>query len=204
MRLLELFCGTKSVSKAVGNHFTEVVSVDILSKFEPTITTDILEFNYKEYPPRYFHTIWASPPCQEYSCLNNARPEKTPNIQLADSFVLKAIEIIEYFNPERYFIENPQSGNLKDRPFMLGIPFIDMDYCRFGFPYRKRTRFWTSVDGKDMLCFGKGKCLSMVNGRHKCAVGNSTYDEFWTVSGKRLEQRYSIPSKLIETLFNFI
>jgi len=122
MRLLELFCGTKSVSKAVGDRFTEVISLDLESKFNPTICINILEWDYKVYPKGYFHTIWASPPCQEFSCLNNARPEKIPNLALADALVQKAIEIIEYFNPERFFIENPQSGSLKDRPYMDGIP----------------------------------------------------------------------------------
>ena len=33
MRLLELFSGTKSVSKAIGTLFNEIVSIDILQKF---------------------------------------------------------------------------------------------------------------------------------------------------------------------------
>ena len=202
MRLLELFCGTKSVSKAVGDRFTEVISLDLESKFNPTICINILEWDYKVYPKGYFHTIWASPPCQEFSCLNNARPEKIPNLALADALVQKAIEIIEYFNPERFFIENPQSGSLKDRPYMEGIPYIDLDYCQFAnWGYRKRTRFWTCVDAKDVLC--NGHCSQMKNGRHIKAIGNSTYKEFWGEKGKRLEQRYSIPSELIKSLFNY-
>jgi len=201
MRLLELFCGTKSVSKAIGLHFTEVISLDICPEFEPTILEDILSWDYKVYPPGFFHTIWASPPCQEFSCLNNARPEKVPNLALADSLVLKAIEIIEYFNPERFFIENPQSGTLKDRPYMLGLPFVDMDYCRFGFPYKKRTRFWTTEGLSSKLCQGPRRCPGMVGRRHKNAIGNSTYEEFWLTPGKRLEQRYSIPEGVIKELF---
>lgn len=42
-RLLELFSGTKSISKAVGYMFDEIVSVDILHKFEPTEVSDILK-----------------------------------------------------------------------------------------------------------------------------------------------------------------
>lgn len=201
MRLLELFSGTKSVSKAVGNAFTEVISVDILPSFEPTIVTDVRIWNYKTYPPGYFHTIWASPPCQEFSCLNHSRPEKTPDLEWADSIVLKTLEIIQYFNPERFYIENPQTGCLKDREYMMGIPFFDFDYCRFGFPYRKRTRIWTLVDGEDCLCLGRGSCPSMEGGRHKNALGNGTYKEFWAVPGKRLEQRYSIPEQLVKYLF---
>jgi hypothetical protein len=199
--LLELFAGTKSVSKAIGNGFTEVISVDIEPTFQPTITADILTWDYTIYPTGYFHTIWASPPCQDFSCLNYARPEKHLNTANAEAMVKRAIEIINYFNPERFFIENPQSGTLKDKEFMLGIPFIDMDYCRFGFPYRKRTRFWTCSVGTDKLCLGKGVCPAMDGSRHKNAIGNSTYDEFWLIPGKRLEQRYAIPPGLIRELF---
>ena len=28
---------------------------------------------------------------------------------------------------------------------MWGIPFKDIDYCRYGLPYRKRTRIWNNV-----------------------------------------------------------
>jgi len=201
MRLLELFAGTKSVSKAIGNGFTEVISLDIEPTFNPTITTDILTWDYTIYPPGHFHTIWASPPCQDFSCLNNARPEKHLNTANAEALVKRAIEIITYFNPERFFIENPQTGSLKDKEFMLGIPYIDMDYCRFGFPYRKRTRFWTCVEGTHKLCLGQGGCPGMDGSRHRNAIGNSTYDEFWLIPGKRLEQRYAIPPGVIRELF---
>jgi len=203
MRLLELFCGTKSVSKAVGNRFTEVVSLDIVPTFNPTIVADILTWDYTVYPPGYFHTVWASPPCQDFSCLNYSRPEKSKDTTFAESLVKRAIEIITYFNPERFFIENPQTGTLKDKECMIGLPYVDMDYCRFGFPYRKRTRFWTCVDGASKLCLGQGGCLGMIGKRHKHAMGNGSYEEYWTERGKRLEQRYSIPKGAIEELFGF-
>jgi site-specific DNA-cytosine methylase len=109
MRLLELFSGTGSVRKAVGNQFEEIISIDILQKFEPTECADILKWDYKKYPPRYFDAIWASPPCTEYSKLKYISGAAR-NLVLADSIVQRTLEIIEYFNPERWFIENPQTG----------------------------------------------------------------------------------------------
>lgn len=202
-RLLELFCGTKSVSKAVGHLFEEVINVDIDPIFEPTICSDILTWDYKAYPVGHFDVIWASPPCQEYSCLNNARPNKIPNINHSDLIVKKTIEIIEYFNPHNFYIENPQTGLLKEREFMLGIPYIDVDYCRFSdWGYKKRTRIWTTAYVENQLCLGKDKCKNMIGNAHKNAIGNHHHArEFWAVKGKRLEQRYSIPATLIEYLF---
>ena len=60
MRLLELFSGTGSVRKAVGHLFDEIVSIDILQKFEPTEVADILKWDYKKYPPGYFDVVWST------------------------------------------------------------------------------------------------------------------------------------------------
>lgn len=200
MRLLELFCGTKSVSKAVGAQFDEVISLDSNPKEKPTILTDILEWDYRIYPRGYFDAVWASPPCTEYSQLNLTNPHKTPNLPLADKIVEKTIEIIEYYNPDKWFIENPQSGILKNRPFMLGIPFVDYDYCRFSdWGYRKRTRFWGTVDGDDILCYGKNKCANMIGANHKRRPGITT-EGLCRVS-LTLDEKHRIPPELIKHLF---
>ena len=73
--------------------------------------------------------VWASPICTHYSRARTTA--KTPrDFVWADSLVLKALEIIEYFKPRYWFIENPQTGLLKTRPFMLDLPYTDVDYCR--------------------------------------------------------------------------
>ena len=195
-RLLELFSGTKSVSKAVGIQYSEVVNVDMMDTYSPTIKSDILNWDYKVFPPGYFHTIWASPPCTEYSKLNQSHPEKTPNLELADSIVKKTIEIIEYFKPVKWYIENPQTGTLKDREFMWSIPFYDVDYCSYSdWGYKKRTRFWTNVDDfKPLLCLRKN-CPNKEGLKHKIMIGNGS-------NGRTtLAERYRIPEKLIQELF---
>ena len=203
MRLLELFSGTKSVSKAVGSLFTEVISVDIEASLTPTIVSDILTWNYKAYPPGHFDAIWASPPCCEFSMLNHSRPEKVPNLELADRIVQKALEIIAYFAPARWFLENPQTGSLKTRPYMSSLLFRDFDYCCFSdWGYRKRTRIWTNVGGTSVLCKGPGVCPNMTNNRHNKAIGNGNYQEHWLRgTQRRLHQRYAIPGDLIKELF---
>lgn len=170
MRCLELFSGTKSVGKAICHDY-EVISVDICNKFQPTHNENVLTWNYKQYPPNYFDAIWASPPCTEYSILKN-NTGMNVNLELADSLVLRTFEILDYFNPKRWYIENPHTSLLKSRPFMMGLDFYAVDYCRFSnWGYRKRTCIWTNVKFDHILCEGEGKCPNM-NGRfHRVSFG---------------------------------
>lgn len=208
MRLLELFSGTGSVRKAVGDRFQEIISIDILQKFNPTVCCDILQWNYKQYPVEYFDVIWASPPCTEYS---KAKTVGVRNLEFADSIVKRTIEIIDYFRPTKWFIENPQTGKLKDRDFMLGIPFYDVDYCQYGKPYRKRTRIWTNIDGFEPQVCNPMYCSQMIDGRHKMSCGNGYTHDTKTksiYSGRKYtdavltqQDKYSIPEALIKSLF---
>jgi len=204
MRLLELFSGTKSVSKAVGNRFDEIVSLDVLEKFNPSICSDILSWDYTQYPPGYFDAIWASPPCTEYSKMKNISGA-TRNLELADSIVKRTIEIIEYFNPTKFFIENPQTGLLKDRDFMLGIPFTDVDYCMYSdWGYKKTTRIWTSVDYEGKRC--NKNCGNIHNGIHGSPIMPfKVYNIDKSLLAIRTQNKdflYRIPEKLIQELFD--
>ena len=51
-----------------------------------------------------------------------------------------ALNIIDQAQPHYWFIENPQTGLLKNREVMEGLPFRDITYCAYGMPYRKATR----------------------------------------------------------------
>jgi hypothetical protein len=71
-RMLDLFSGTVLTATAfkiqnVQKHSKrgyEVITVDFDSKFYPDILTDVLEWEYiQTFPPGYFETIAASPPC---------------------------------------------------------------------------------------------------------------------------------------------
>ena len=139
MLLLELFSGTGSVGRVAKNFGYTVISLDLKNA---DICSDILEWDYTEYPTGMFHFIWASPPCTEYS---RAKTTGVRKIEEANKIVKKTIEIINYFNPKYFVIENPQTGLLKNQDFMKDFDYKDVDYCKYGFKYRKRTRLWGNV-----------------------------------------------------------
>ncbi len=94
MRALDLFCGTKSVAKILEEtHETETLDFD--PRFEPSILTSILDWDYTVYPPGHFDIIWLSPPCTRYS---NARSMGGPRNmeELADPLVVAALRAVEY------------------------------------------------------------------------------------------------------------
>ena len=123
MKLLELFSGTGSVGTVASALGWTVVSLDLKGA---DINCDILQWKYKKYPVKYFDMIHASPPCIEYS---RAKTVGVRKIDEANLIVLKPLEIINYFNLL-----------LKEQEFMKGLPYFDIDYCKYGFNYRKRTR----------------------------------------------------------------
>ena len=198
MKLLELFSGTGSVGKVAKNRGFDVVSLDLKNA---DINCDILQWDYKIYPMGYFDMIWSSPPCTEYS---RAKTVGVRKIEEANRIVMKTIEIIEYFNPRVWFIENPQTGLLKNQPFMTGKPFKDVDDCKYGFNYRKRTRLWNNLDEWQPRALCKKDCNAMDGNRHRKSAQRGTNR---IVGGRDTnkhtqDELYRIPEELIVDFFN--
>jgi site-specific DNA-cytosine methylase len=196
LKVLELFCGTKSVGKALLELYpnSEIISLDFDPKTEPTILTNILEWDYKKYPSKYFDIIHASPDCTEYSIALQTRPR---DFEKGDPLVLKTLEIIKYVDPPIWTIENPATGYLKTRPFMMDLPYYDVAYCKYGLPYKKQTRFWTNIEGfVPKVC--KRDCGHIENNRHIWSVGNGR-SIYKCLKTKR--ERYVIPAELLKELF---
>ncbi|EPS57239.1 hypothetical protein M569_17581, partial [Genlisea aurea] len=95
-RALDLFSGTKSVSKVLKGWGYETITVDMDSRYQPDMCANILEWNYRQYPPGYFDIVTASPPCTEFSKAKTIGERK---LALALEVVQKTLEIIQYFNP---------------------------------------------------------------------------------------------------------
>lgn len=201
MHVLELFSGYGSVTEyfATKRGIT-VVSLDMDPKMQPSICADILKWDYEAAFPRgHFDIIWASPECKEYS---RANQKGWRDLRLADSLVCKTLEIINYFKPRSWYIENPQTGLLKTRPFMQGLPYYDVTYCMYGFDYMKPTRIWTNVAGFQPR-FCKFDCPAMTDfghkRMHKIAIGSSKRPNWTRVYNRQMSCR--IPQPLLHDLF---
>jgi site-specific DNA-cytosine methylase len=186
LKVLELFSGTGSVGKCCKQLGWDVVSVDLLLPADHQV--DIMHFDYKQYSKDEFDIVWASPPCTEYSNLQSCwlgRKKKDgiiytkeimeKNMDEADKLVLKAFEIIEYFNPHYWFLENPATGKLKSRDTMKDKPFYDVSYCMYSdWGYEKKTRIWTNKkDWNNLICDKSGACGNMIENKHKARMGTS-------------------------------
>ena len=139
--------------------------------------------------------IWASPPCTEYS---KAKTKGIRDIEGANDIVQQTLDVLEYFEPKYWIIENPQTGLLKDQLCMWGIPFKDVDYCRYGLPYRKRTRIWNNVFSWEPKPLCNRDCNSM----------NDIKTKHIQKAERRLTQRrlkqsdlYRVPGELIREIF---
>lgn len=156
VKVLELFSGTHSVGKVAREMGWEVLSLDL---HDADININILNWNYMEFKPNEFDIIWASPPCDTFSSIKKThlgRKNKYGKIithqDIQDDIINKGLpllnktlEIISYFKPNIYFIENPQSSSMKQH---IDLSYYDVDYCQYAnWGYRKRTRIWTNLKG---------------------------------------------------------
>ena len=150
MRVLNLCSGTGSVSRPFVEEGHEVVEVDWDPRYSPTHCVDITTWECP-YTPGHFDVVWASPDCTQYSRARTTA--KTPHdFKRADALVERCLELIRHLQPRVWFMENPDSGLLKTRAVVDGLPFVRVDYCMYGAPYRKRTRIWTNVCWTPKLC----------------------------------------------------
>ena len=207
MRILELFSGTGSIGKVWELHGHEVVSVDSDNTFKPTHHTNILDFDYQQLGD--FDYIHASPPCCAYSKLQQSwyGREKIiggkrvlftedlhkQQLETSDKLVLKALEIIDFFKPPCWTIENPYSKckyNLTSRKIMAGIPHTICNYCMYGHPVQKATGFFNNF-GLELLTCTKDH-------KHKrWGTGDTT-------TLPRPYCRYVIPEALCEVIYQSV
>lgn len=157
MKVLDLFCGTKSIANAFQRHGHEVYTVDWNADFQPTLCADIGTLTADDIinlcggvPD----VIWASPDCTSYSVAaisyHRRKNPETGNLdgiteyaQMCDKINQHVIELIKELNPKYFFIENPRGG-MRKMSFIQGIPRYTVTYCQYGELRMKPTDIWTN------------------------------------------------------------
>jgi hypothetical protein len=153
MKVLELFAGSRSVGKVADQLGWEVFSSDFEAFEGIDYQIDILKFDVSKVPFKP-DIIWASPPCTGFSVAAIGRNwektetdaiPKTDTARLGIELVKKTIEIIDHFQPQYFFIENPR-GMLRTLKIMQRFKRQGVTYCQYGEDRMKPTDIWTNSD----------------------------------------------------------
>ncbi|MGG5762633.1 DNA cytosine methyltransferase [Bacillus proteolyticus] len=199
IKLLELFSGTQSISKAFRAQGHEVYTIDFNPVFNNSDwCVDILKVTSEEILKRFGKpdVIWASPPCTKFSiasCSHHWLKEGDEYIprhaeaEEAATIVKHTIKLIEELSPKYWFMENPR-GMLRKMPFMAELPRYTVTYCQYGDTRMKPTDIWTNHPEHNFLpmCRNGAPC-------HESAPRGSRTG---TQGLKNAIERSKIPDKL--------
>jgi hypothetical protein len=153
MKVLELFAGSRSIGKEAEKLGMEVFSSDINDFGGINYVVDILKFDTNKVPFKP-DIIWASPPCTGFSVAaighhwgggKGAYIPKTETARLGIELVKKTIELINFYKPKYWFIENPR-GVLRKMDVVKNLKRNTVTYCQYGDERMKPTDIWTNSD----------------------------------------------------------
>ena len=156
MKVLELFAGTRSISKAFEARGHQTFSVEWDRDFQNIdLYADVLTVTPYMILDRFGRpdVIWASPDCTTYSIAaisHHRRREPSGNLapvsdyaKFCDRVNLHVHNLIMDLSPKVWFIENPRGG-MRKMDFMSGLQRYTVTYCQYGDTRMKPTDIWTN------------------------------------------------------------
>ena len=164
-KMLDLFCGTKSMAKAFEKAGWETYTVDWEKDFEPTLCCDVNTLTVEKIielcggVPDFVHL---SPDCSSYSVAaisHHRRQNKTTGelepiteyAQFCDETNTYIIDlIVNKLKPKYWTIENPRSAMRKMR-FVKDLPRYTVTYCKYGDSRQKPTDIWTNIPNPNFI-----------------------------------------------------
>jgi hypothetical protein len=194
---LELFSGLKSVSQICETNGFITHTLDHNKKLLPSICCDILNFDYTLITGSV-DFIWASPDCRYFSRLaKNDQWLKTikkyrqyhyepisDNTINAKALLLKTIEIIDFYHPVLWIIENPIGRLRHIEDLCRFAPYrYSINYKDWGFSYSKETDLYTN----QLFCFSTKKIQRF---------------NFPGLSSKTSQQRAIVPGQLVQFIIS--
>ena len=162
IKVLELFAGTRSVSRAferLANRERERVrcfTVEWSHQFEGiTLYEDVAKLTKGRIIKLCGgipDVIWASSDCTTYSlaAISHHRRKNGNTLEPISDYAKQCdetnrhvIELIKEIKPRYWFIENPRGG-LRKMDFMADLPRYTVTYCQYGERRMKPTDIWTN------------------------------------------------------------
>ena len=157
MKMLDLFCGTKSMAKAFERAGWETYTVDWEKKFNPTLCADIGTLTAEDIielcggVPDVIHM---SPDCTTYSIAaisHHRTKEPSGNLAPKSEYAKKCDAVnthiidvvINQLKPKFWFIENPRGG-FRKMNFVKDFPRYTITYCQYGDTRMKPTDIFTN------------------------------------------------------------
>ena len=174
MKVLELFAGTRSISKAFEKRGYKTYSIEWDKHFENiTLYKDISKITANEIIKlcdEVPDVIWASPDCTTFSVAgishHRRKNKETGNLdaisdyaKFCDKTDKHVLDLIQELKPKLYFIENPRGG-LRNMDFMKGLYRYTVTYCQYGDFRMKPTDIWTNHPNPNFkpTCKNGDKC----------------------------------------------
>jgi hypothetical protein len=197
MKILELFCGTKSFANVARARGHETFTVDFDVRHKPDMVFDIGVMTVDDLPEEWRHpdVVWASPPCQCFSVMvigknwikneDGTYTPKRPETVHAMDLVENMLTLIRDLDPRFYFIENPRAM-LRKMPFMDGIPRSTVTYCQYGLEYQKATDIWNNCPEwvSKPICSPKSPCHVRAPRGSKMGVQGMGFKQFPNRNGQ--------------------
>jgi hypothetical protein len=92
---------------------------------------------------------------------------------------------------------------------MYGLPFTDVDYCKYGMRYRKRTRIWNNITAWKPRPLCTRDCDSMDDNRKKHVevaqrMPSGKKNTWGDRQPIRQQELYIIPPDLVREIFTAI
>jgi hypothetical protein len=202
MKCVELFCGTKSFSKAAEALGCETWTTDYDEQHSPDHVGDVLQESTQKIifeQVKKADVVWMSPDCTKWSLsAGNTywtafRMPKRPETVEAMKMMMFCRFIADYCikNNKIFFIENPNGRAvwIMDNQYMKRCW-----YCQYGDTRAKPTNIWTNLDITFKTCFnGNTDC------HHEAAPRGS---KTGTQGLKGSIERSRIPEQLFYHIFD--
>ena len=206
LKVLELFSGTGSISKAFEARGHETFRVDWDEDFDADLHCDIESLTAGRIIELFGHpdVIHASPDCATFSVAAISRHRRkgaggwlepiSEYAEKSDRVDVNLMRIIRDLRPALYFIENPRAG-MRKAPWIQWAPRYTVTYCKYmtDRPLEQRrmkpTDFWTNHPNPSFIepCKNGDPCHA------RAPRGSLTGTQ-----GRSLLEKYAIPPLLCQ------